>query len=384
MKASTRHQWDFDDVLARTDLRSLLDEVTHSNGKHGSLAKWHCPDPHHADNRPSVTVTADHRGKERWRCWSSNDHRGDAIDLVRTVRGVSNVEAVDWLAGRAGMTPDRPLPPPLPRAPKRIASPSALDPMVERYVAKAEAVLRGSQGRPMREWLNARGINDDTIATNRLGADVGRQLMRRPRGLPYGAGTGVVFPAFDPNGEVSYVQTRYLDPDTAGRKYDNPASRLGTNPRVSFVRPNQSESASGLLLVTEGIPDGLIAAQAGFGAVAIMGSQAPDALSATRVANHANALGATVVLAVDADPAGAQAVALLEGHLADAGASPTTVQLPAGLDLNDWALQEPGWADQIVQAISGPDVDLALDRDELSMEATADMLRSHEVAGREL
>ena len=352
---TVRHRWNFDDVLARTDLRSLLDEVTSSNGRHGPTAKWHCPTPEHADRRPSVTVSADHHGKDRWRCWSNSDHRGDAIDLVRVVRGVDVADAVDWLASRARMVPDKPLPPALPRKVPSRQTRLSLDPIVHRYVATTHAVLRSPQGEPMRGWLGDRGIGTDVIVANRLGADVGRDLMRRRRGLPYGAGPGVVFPAYSHNGALAYVQTRYLDPDVAGRKYDNPASALGVNPRVAFIKtPASTPGRPPFVLVTEGIPDGLIAAQAGFAVVSVMGSQAPDAVSITRIANYAEDLGSSVAVVVDADTAGSQAVEAISQHLTEAGASTTIVDLPDGLDLNDWALQHKGWADELADGLSDP------------------------------
>ena len=86
----------------------------------------------------------------------------------------------------------------------------------------------------MRDWLHARGIDDDTITANLIGADPGRRVMRRRGGLPYGAdGRGDV-PVYGPAGNLTYVQARYLDPDTAGRKYDNPAAALAPHPRLAF------------------------------------------------------------------------------------------------------------------------------------------------------
>ena len=54
--------------------------------------------------------------------------------------------------------------------------------------------------------------------------------------------------------------TRYLNPDT-GPKYDNPASYLGSNPRVAWTIPVDDQPAD-VLVACEGIPDALTAAQA--------------------------------------------------------------------------------------------------------------------------
>lgn len=374
MNATTsKHRWAFEDVLSRTDLRSLLDEVTQSNGHQGRSAKWHCPSPDHPDNNPSVTVSADRHGKDRWRCWSNTDHRGDAIDLVRTVQSVDAPEAADWLAVRAGMIPDKPLPPSLPAKQRAPIGPIGLHPYVHRYVAITRAVMRGPQGEPMRQWLAARGIGPEVAQANQLGADVGRTMMRRRKGLPYGSGPGVVMPAFDENGKLAYLQTRYFDPDSAGRKYDNPAASLGANPRVAFIQTptdtmsQDSPERPGVLLVTEGIPDGLIAAQAGFSAVAIMGSQTPDSMSVARIADHAETEGLDVALIVERDTAGTQAVHTMISQLQGFGVTPQVIDLPGELDLNEWALHEPGWAAELAVmltqglSVKGPMIDLVAD-----------------------
>ena len=117
----------------------------------------------------------DHRGHERWRCWSGDDtHRGDAIDLVTATQRLNRGDAIDWLADRAGMRPDRPLPPVSPqtasRHDRRVVP---LDPAVVRYAQACERILWSPTGAPVRDWLHGRGFNDD---------DAPRQpRRRRPR-----------------------------------------------------------------------------------------------------------------------------------------------------------------------------------------------------------
>ena len=115
-------RWRIEDVLARTDLAALLDDVAQRGTHQTRGRRWHCPLPDHDDSHPSVTMHTDHRGHERWRCWSGDDtHRGDAIDLVVATQRINRTDAIDWLAQRAGMIPDQPLPAPAqkrrPRAP---------------------------------------------------------------------------------------------------------------------------------------------------------------------------------------------------------------------------------------------------------------------------
>ena len=92
---SPDHQprWSIEDILARTDLARLLDDYAVPAAHNLRNRRWHCPDPHHDDHRASVTMRTDHRGHERWRCWSG-DHRGDAIDLVMIAQGVDRRDAL--------------------------------------------------------------------------------------------------------------------------------------------------------------------------------------------------------------------------------------------------------------------------------------------------
>lgn len=338
-----RPHWDIGDVLARTDLAALLDEFAEPATHQVRGRRWHCPIPDHTDHNASVTMHTDHRGHERWRCWSGDDtHRGDAIDLVVATQRTTRSEAIDWLANRAGMTPDRPLPPvtrkPQPPRPTHVP----LDPTVIRYAQACERILWASAGAPVRDWLHDRGFNDDTIRANHLGADPGRHMMRRTRGLPYGATIAATFPALDETGGISYVQARYLDPGN-GPKYDNPAGALGTNPRLAWAQTPTGRVRSGVLVVCEGTPDALTAAQAGYRAVGILGSQAPDLRVAARLATCAARHGNAVVAVVDADPAGRAWGAHLAGLLAGHDVDLTVVEPPDGLDLNAWAGHDATW-----------------------------------------
>ncbi|HRE02295.1 MAG TPA: CHC2 zinc finger domain-containing protein, partial [Ilumatobacteraceae bacterium] len=210
MTGQHEHRWSIDDVLDRTDLAALLDELTEPAGRTmGPGRKWHCPAPYHEDHRASVTMFRDRSGHERWRCWSG-DHRGDAIDLVTLTSGRDRADAVEWLANRAGMHPDRPLPPARPKTSPAPPAARVMDPIVARYVHACHRILDASAGLPVREWLHARGIDDHTITANLIGADPGRTMMSRARGLPYGAQIAATFPVYGPGGNLTYVQARYL------------------------------------------------------------------------------------------------------------------------------------------------------------------------------
>lgn len=371
MSTAPQARWRIDDVLARTRLDELLDEMTGAADRSGPGRRWHCPAPDHDDHRASVTMHTDRHGHERWRCWSG-DHRGDALDLVVISRGGTRVDAIDWLASRAGMIADRPLPPP---SPKHSTAPAArvMDPSVDRYARICAAVLWGPQGRPVRDWLHGRGLDDATLRANLVGCDPGRELMRRRRGLPYGKDVAATFPAFDPAGKMTFVQARYLDVDAAGRKYDNPAATLAPHPRIAFVRFDDEQQSARRLLVCEGMPDALTAAQSGFASIALLGAQTPDESVAARIAGYAENRQLDVVLMCDANAPGRHAGDRLADLLAAEAIDPIIVEPPAGLtrpdgqpivDLNAWALVQPDWSLQLDRAISAafpeppPDLEL--------------------------
>ncbi len=335
-------EWSIADVLDRTDLRALLDEyaVPDREGR-----RWHCPLSDHEDHHASVTMHRDHRGHERWRCWSGNrEHRGDAIDLVQAVRRCDRKTAIDELASRAGMSPDRDLPP----IPKRNPGPMPATQPDDRVVAYATVCARllwSPLGAQVREWLHARGLDDDVLRANRVGADPGRARLRRGKGIPYGAGLGATFPALNPAGEIRYVQTRALEPRPGYGKYDNPSAAMAPNPRLSVAFPPALTDSS-QLVVCEGIPDSLIAAQAGFRAVGLLGTNALDDSVAARIANLAdnNDLDVTVVVDVDDAGTGRSLGGLLADRLgAEHGVPVRIVEPPEGHDLNTWALSDPGW-----------------------------------------
>jgi hypothetical protein len=359
VRTDQRPHWDIADVLARTDLAALLDTYAEPAGT-ARGKRWHCPVSDHDDSNASVTMHTDGRGHERWRCWSGdNSHRGDAIDLVMVAQRVDRAGAIDHLARHAGLRPNEPLPPPpVRKRTNRPTGPRPLDPAVVAYVNTCAERLWQRDMLPVRKWLAARGFNKEVLQANQVGADPGRRIMTRRRGLPRGDGIAATFPALDPNGAVRYVQTRYLEPRPGGPKYDNPANELGSNPRLAWTIP-VDDLRPGVLIVCEGIPDALTAAQNGFRSAAVLGAQYPDQSVANRLATCAEREGLEIVAIIDADDPGRSWGQRLGDLVADSGIDLSIVEPPGeGLDLNDWALDNPGWADWIVP---GHDLGAAID-----------------------
>src|ERR1700675_2059679 len=105
---------DRDDLLRRTDLAVLLDELSPGPPTRlGQNARWRCINPGHDDNHPSITMFTDRRGIQRWKCWSGG-HGGTAIDALLVARGGTIADALVELERRAGSAPEivrsRPIP----------------------------------------------------------------------------------------------------------------------------------------------------------------------------------------------------------------------------------------------------------------------------------
>jgi DNA primase len=111
--------------------------------------------------------------------------------------------------------------------------------------------------------------------------------------------------------------------------------------------------------VCEGVPDALIATQAGYRSVALLGAQTPDEAVAIRIAHHARHHRLEVAIVCDPDPAGRHVADVLAPLIAAHGLDPTIVATPAELDLNDWAITDPNWIAGLERALdTGITVDL--------------------------
>jgi DNA primase len=322
---------DRDEVLARTDLAGLLDELCGPREGSGHRARWHCPMPDHPDEHPSVTVSQDRRGTQRWHCWSQG-HSGTAIDALVAGRGMSVGDAFEELAQRSGVVGDRPLARRVTRSepPPRFTRLAAA---VLGYVAICESTLFEPAGQRVLEYLvDVRGLDSDVLRANRVGADPGNLRMSRQAGLTKGA-PRAVFPALDHERQVTYFQARPIDTIPGRPKYLNPSGEYGRNPGHGWTVPGRGGDAEPIV-ICEGFPDAYIANSAGYTAVAVLGTgNATDAL-AERLAPRLR--GRPVLLALDGDDAGRLATQHLRVGFERCGIMVVEFPLPPGTDLNSW------------------------------------------------
>jgi hypothetical protein len=327
-------RYERDALLARTDLAALADELLGYHVGDGRNARWPSPVTNHPQTgrTPPMSIFTDHRGVERWTCFATGAN-GTAIDLVTIATGRSVADAMAWLAERAHLDRE-PLerPSPLrrtPREPPRREPSAAL----RAYVEACEGILWEPAGTAIRRWLvDDRRLDPDVLRLNRIGADPGPRALRREIGLPR-SGPAAVFPALDEDREPVYLQARYLHPPPNRGKYDNPTGTHGANPRLAPIEPTGA-SGGGPTIITEGVPDALAAATAGYRAVAMLGAGLPDRRVAQRLAKRDGML----VVAFDSDIAGRTGSTRLREHLADLGRKHVLEVMPPAADLNSWLM----------------------------------------------
>lgn len=328
--------YDRDELLARTDLAALADELLGDHHGHGRSARWPSPVPGHPQTgrTPPMSVFTDRHGTQRWTCFATGAN-GTAIDLVTTATGRTVADAIHWLAQRAHLTPG--VPGPVHRESQPPPCAAAVGPSGElhAYLESCERALWEPAGRRILQWLTEeRGLDPAVLHRNRVGADPGPRTLARSPGLPH-RGPAAVFPVLDQAGHAVYLQARYLHPPSGTGKYDNPASSHGTNPRIGWIEPSHGPT-SGPTVVTEGIPDALAAATAGYRAAALLGAGIPNPAVARQLADHPGLL----VTVLDADCAGRNGATRLADLLARAGRTDTVdIEPPAG-DLNGWLVEQ--------------------------------------------
>lgn len=335
--------YDRDAIIAAVDLPGLADELL--GGRRGTSRSpvWPCPDPQHAQTgrTPPVSIFDSRRGEQRWRCHGCGAG-GTAIDLVMACCRTDARDAMEQLARRVGIDdrgpewspPRRPPTPTAPAARRSCADPAGLD----RYVEECAATLFAPPGRRVRAWLNdTRGLPDDVLRANRIGADLGPRRQQRPDGMPRAA--GAVLPVIA-NGRAVYAQLRVTNPRPDGPRYLNPTGDLAANPRIGYFRPAEQRHRE--VIVTEGAIDALSAVAAGYRAAAVLSAAYPD----QAIAHELSRLPEPLVIAFDQDDAGRAAAERLTALLDAQHRYPVNLRVPAN-DLNEAMVHSSSWPKEL-------------------------------------
>ncbi|HUP69681.1 MAG TPA: toprim domain-containing protein [Acidimicrobiales bacterium] len=340
---------DRDQILEATDLAALADELLGPRRGTPRSASWPCPSPTHAQTgrTPPVSIYRSRNGEERWHCHGCGIG-GSAVDLVMVTRGVLVRDALEELARRAGgahrfHTDDVSLSRPFVRRQPAV-QPAVSDPAgLAAYVEECAERLWQPEGRVVLRWLtDHRGLPEDVLRSNGIGADPGRQRQARPEGLP-SAGRAAVLPVSE-EGRPVFVQIRSLSPPPGRPRYMNASNRLAANPRLGIYEP--PDAIGRCVIVTEGVLDALSANAAGFRAAAVLGAAlvGGDGCVGGRVVERLTRCEAPMILAFDADPAGEQGATLLQRALRERGTFVARVHVPIEVnDLNGWMVRSRDW-----------------------------------------
>jgi len=358
---------DIDRVREATDIVELVSEVTKVK-KSGRSYMAVCP--FHEEKTPSMSVD---RARGLYHCFGCGEG-GDVYKFVQETRGVSFGEALDMLAGKAGIQLVRD-PAEIHKRGRRAAAVEALRRAIDVY---HDRLKKASDAGAARAYLRSRGYDVDLIDEWRLGfagvewdtlskslrtggiddralTDAG--LSRRGRHGLYDVFRGrLMFPIYDLRGDAIGFGGRMIEDvhrsqiNNPDAKYVNSAdSMVYQKSRVLFGldRARQALGADEPAVVVEGYTDVIAMHQAGVTtAVATCGTALGD--------GHFDLLRRfteKVVLAFDSDEAGSKA-ALRSDDLE----SPFRLDLdlrvavmPDGLDPAD--LYQEGRGDDLVKAV---------------------------------
>ncbi|MBX5469958.1 MAG: DNA primase [Thermoleophilaceae bacterium] len=322
-------------VGARTDLRRVG-------------ARWTGLCPFHEERTPSFSVNAEHKLYHCFGCGES----GDAIRFVQVTEGLDFPAALELLADRYGVELER----------------EHEDPEAERRRRRRERLLsllaraadyyarylwESAEAARARDYLEGRGLGEEVLRAFRVGFSPGAWDRVVSAALADGftreevlaadlgrSGRGgavydrfrerIMFPLVDARGRVLGFGARSLA-DGQGAKYINSAeSELYHKRRqlfgVDIARP--SAAKHGRIVVVEGYTDVLALHQAGVTeSVAIMGT----ALTQEQL-GELSRLASTVVLALDADRSGQEAMLRASRSAGERGVDLRVVQMPEGTD----------------------------------------------------
>jgi DNA primase len=279
--------------------------------------------PFNKERSPSFFVNDD---KGFYHDFSSGKH-GDLISFLQETERLSFVEAVERLAGEAGMA----LPAPDPKAAEADRRRQGLADWLETAAAWFEAELRRPSGAGARDYLIRRGLPEAEWSRFRVGySPSGRTALKDylvakgalPRELvaaglltqPEDGGEAhdrfrdrVTFPITDGRGRVISFGGRAMDPKARAKYLNGPDTDLFDKGRALFGLPEarrllHTGGEAAALVVVEGYMDVIACQRAGVAAVAPMGTALTESQMEMLWRLHPEP-----TLCFDGDPAGMRA-----------------------------------------------------------------------------
>lgn len=342
-----------DELRARVRLSEVIGRRVEFDRRKSRPARgdwWACC-PFHQEKSPSFHVD-DRRGF--YHCFGCHA-KGDAVSFLREAEGMGFVEAVETLAGLAGVE----MPARDPEAARRAERRRGLLDWMEEAVRFYRQQLDGERAAEARAYLMGRGLRQDTLRRFELGyAPPGRRLFEHlsakgaplqalveaglcaepeDGGVPYDRFRDrIMFPIRDAQGRPVAFGGRAMAADARAKYLNSPETPLFDKSRTLYNLGSARAAAArdGRLVVVEGYMDAIALAEAGLaGVVAPLGT----AVTAEQLGELWRVVDEPV-LALDGDRAGREAAlraADLALPLLAAGKSLRVALLPDNRDPDD-------------------------------------------------
>lgn len=352
----------------------------------GRISKGLCP--FHSEKTPSFTVFSDTSSFYCFGCQAA----GDVIGFIRRIENLDYVEAIKFLANRAGMQMvETGVDDGLSKMRLKIREQNR---EAGRFFHRA---LYSSEGRPALDYFHSRGLSDETIRHFGLGWSPDRwdALAHHLRGLGYksdeilAANLGtvsknggvadrfrnrVMFPIIDLQGSVVAFGGRVFTENAWGGKYVNTSDTLiykKTNNlfAMNFAKNNKTDE----LILCEGYMDVIALHQAGFtNAVAALGT-AVTPVQARLMAKYVK----RVVLSQDGDEAGQKSIARSIPIMKAAGLDVRVLQITGAKDPDEFIKKYgPERFKRLVDGCAN-DIEYSLSRIEAQYDISTDDGRLH-------
>jgi len=361
-----------DEVKQRLDIVEVVSRYTPLT-KAGRNFKALCP--FHNEKTPSFFIFPE---RQSWRCFGACNTGGDAISFIMKREGMSFGEALRSLADKVGVL-----------MPTRIEPGPGRDEKERLYQANEVAaqfyhnlLVTTAQGEKVREYLTGRGLNSKSVSDFQIGyspatwESAKQYLLERgftemeliTAGLVIQGDDGrthdrfrnrLMFPIHDQRGRVNGFGGRALDNETQPKYLNSPQTPVfdksdtlyGIHLAAPFIRQLD------LAVIVEGYMDVIVPHQYGFGnVVASMGIAITD-----RQVTRLKRLTKNLVLALDPDEAGEEAMLRCIDYENSLGAEIRVILVPGGKDPDELVRENPEtWRGLVEKA--APVTDFAIEK----------------------
>ncbi len=360
-----------DEVKQRTDIVEVISQYT-TLKKAGRNLTALCP--FHSEKNPSFFVYPE---QQSWHCFGACNTGGDVFAFIMKKENMDFGEALRLLAQRAGVS--------LPSRPEREGAKEEREELYQLNEAAAlyynNLLLKSLAAEKARVYVDSRGFSPQTVADFQLGFSLDSWealksyllekgygedklltaglLIQAENGKTHDRFRGkLLFPIRDVKGRTIGFGARVLDdslpkyinsPQTP--TFDKRSTLYGIDLAAAAIR--QQDTA----IIMEGYMDAITAHQNGISnAVASMGT----AVTETQV-NILKKLSKNLILALDADAAGEEAMLRGVGYENVLGAEIRVTVLPEGKDPDDVIKEDvKNWQELVARAV--PIVDYTFDK----------------------